>query len=104
MNYLLAMAPAPGQGGGSDGLISTIIMFAAIFAIFYFMIIRPQQKRQKEKQKMIDNMQVGDEVLTSSGIYGKINRIEDKIIILDVDDKVKMKFDKAAVGAVITKK
>jgi preprotein translocase subunit YajC len=66
MNYLLAMAPPSGQDGGGS-MYSTLIMFGAIFAIFYFMIIRPQQKRAKEKEKLISGIQKGDKVVTLSG-------------------------------------
>ncbi len=59
------MAPSGDGGGGS--LVSTIIMFGAIFLIFYFMIIRPQQKRAKEREKMLSNIQKGDKIVTSGG-------------------------------------
>jgi len=58
MYYLSAMAPQNGQGGGS--MISTLIMFGSIFAIFYFMIIRPQQKKAKEKEQMLNALKKGD--------------------------------------------
>ena len=61
MDILIAMAPQGGDGGGS--LISTLIMFGAIFAIFYFMIIRPQQKRAKEREKLLSNIEKGDKII-----------------------------------------
>lgn len=94
MNYLIAMAPAPGQDGGGS-MISTLVMFGAIFAIFYFMIIRPQQKRAKEKEKLISGIQKGDKVITLSGIHGTVDTVEDKTILLKVSDNVKMKFEKS---------
>lgn len=99
MNELLiAMAPA-GEGGGGS-LVSTLIMFGAIFAIFYFMIIRPQQKRTKEKQKMLDAIEKGDKVITSSGIHGTIAGIDDKTVLLQIADNVKIKIDRAAINVV----
>lgn len=101
MEILIAMAP---QGGGSANLISTLIMFGAIFLIFYFMIIRPQQKRAKEREKMLSNMQKGDKVITSGGLHGTIAGIDEKTVLLQVGDNVKMKFERSAVASVITSK
>lgn len=100
MNLILAMAPQQ-NGGGS--MVSTIIMFGAIFAIFYFMIIRPQQKRAKERTQMLNEIKAGDEVMTSGGLYGKISRLDEKTFILEVDDKVKLKFDRTAIANVVKK-
>jgi len=99
LDLLLAMAP---QGeGGSGSFVSTIIMFGAIFLIFYFMIIRPQQKRQKERDKMLNEIQKGDKVVTNSGMHGVIAGIEDKTYLVDFGNNIKIKFDKAAIGSVI---
>lgn len=100
MDLLLAMAPPDGQGGGS-GMISTLIMFGAIFAIFYFMIIRPQQKRAKEREKLLSAVQKGDKVVLSSGLYGTVAGLEEKTVLIDVGNNVKMKFDRSAIASVI---
>lgn len=101
MEILIAMAP---QGGGSANLISTLIMFGAIFLIFYFMIIRPQQKRAKEREKMLSNMQKGDKIITSGGMHGTIAGLDEKTILLQVGDNIKMKFEKSAIASIITSK
>ena len=100
MDLLLAMAPPDGQGGGG-GMISTLIMFGAIFAIFYFMIIRPQQKRAKEREKLLSAVQKGDKVILSSGLYGTVAGLEEKTVLLDVGNNVKMKFDRSAIASVV---
>ena len=82
-------------------MISTLIMFGAIFAIFYFMIIRPQQKRAKEREKLLSAIEKGDKVITSGGMHGTIAGIEDKIVLLDVGNNVKMKFDRSAIATVL---
>lgn len=101
MELLIAMAP---QGGGSANLISTLIMFGAIFLIFYFMIIRPQQKRAKQREKMLSNMQKGDKVVTSGGLHGTIAGLDEKTVLLQVGDNIKMKFEKSAIASVISSK
>ena len=102
LELLFAMAPQGGEGGG--GLISTLIMFGAIFLIFYFMIIRPQQKRAKEKAKLLSNLEKGDKVVTNGGIYGVIAGLEDKTALLQVSDNVKIKIDRSAITTVLAKK
>ncbi|NWF49588.1 MAG: preprotein translocase subunit YajC [Ignavibacteriaceae bacterium] len=83
---------------------STIIMFAAIFLIFYFMIIRPQQKRAKERDKMLAALEKGDKVVTSGGIHGTIAGIEDKSVLLQIADNVKVKVERSAINIVLEKK
>ncbi len=103
-NFLLAMAPQPGQGQGGGSMISTLIMFGAIFLIFYFMIIRPQQKRQKEREKMLNSLKKGDKVITSGGLHGTIAGIDEKTILLDVGNNVKLKFDRSAINTIASAK
>lgn len=99
---LFAMAPQGGEGGG--GLVSTLIMFGAIFLIFYFMIIRPQQKRAKEKEKLLSNLEKGDKVVTNGGIHGVIAGLEDKTALLMVSENTKIKIDRTAITTVLAKK
>lgn len=101
MEILLAMAPPQDGSGGGGSLISTLIMFGAIFAIFYFMIIRPQQKRAKEREKLLSAIQKGDKVILSSGLYGSVAGLEEKTCLIDVGNNVKMKFDRSAIASVI---
>jgi preprotein translocase subunit YajC len=93
------MAPQGGDGGGS--LISTLIMFGAIFAIFYFMIIRPQQKRAKEREKLLSNIEKGDKIVTSGGVHATIVGIEEKTVLIEIAPNVKIKVERSAIGSVI---
>jgi len=102
LELLFAMAPQGGEGGGS--LVSTLIMFGAIFLIFYFMIIRPQQKRAKEKDKMLSNLEKGDKVVTNGGIHGVIAGLEDKTALLMVSENTKIKVERSAITTVLAKK
>ena len=102
MNQIIfAMAPQGGAGGG--GLISTLIMFGAIFLIFYFMIIRPQQKRAKERDKLLSNLEKGNKVVTNGGIHGIIAGLEEKTALLQISDNTKIKIDRSAITTVLPK-
>lgn len=104
MIQLLAMAPPPDQAGGGGSLVSTLIMFGSIFAIFYFMIIRPQQKRAKEREALINSMNKGDKVVTSGGIHGTVAGMEDNTVLLQIHENVKIKIEKSAITTVLNKK
>lgn len=95
---------APSSDGGSGSLVSTVIMFGAIFLIFYFMIIRPQRKRAKEREKMLSNVEKGDKVVTSGGLHGVVAGIEDKTVLLAISDNVKVKVERSAISAVLSTK
>jgi len=101
LELLFAMAPQGGEGGG--GLVSTLIMFGAIFLIFYFMIIRPQQKRAKEKEKMLSNLEKGDKVVTNGGIHGIVAGLEEKTALLQISENTKIKVERSAITTVLPK-
>ncbi len=82
-HYILLMAPQGGDASG--GFMQSIILFGLIFVIFYFMIIRPQQKRQKERQKMIEALKKGDKVVTTGGIHGTIAGMEEKTLLIQIE-------------------
>ena len=79
---------------------SPLIPFAAIAVIFYFLIIRPQQQRQKEQAKLIESVKTGDTVVMSGGIHGIVTNVKEKTLLVKVADNVKIEFDKAAVVTV----
>jgi preprotein translocase subunit YajC len=98
MNSLLniiLMAP-PAEGGKSNPA-SFYIMMLLIIVVFYFFMIRPQVKKQKEMRNFRDSLAKGDKVITTGGIYGKINNISDNIITIDVGNNVILKVDKNAI-------
>jgi len=99
IEHIVFLMQPQGEGGG--GLTSTLVMFGLIFVIFYFMIIRPQQKRQKDRQKMLDAMKKGDKIVTSGGIHGTVIGVEDKIVLVQIADNVKVKVDRGSVGNVV---
>ncbi len=101
-NLLIALMAPQGGGDGGGGMISTVVMFALIIAIFYFMIIRPQSKRQKERQKMLEAVKKGDKVVTNGGLHGRVIALEDKTVLVEIADNVKVKVEKSAIGAVLS--
>ncbi|MDR1407216.1 MAG: preprotein translocase subunit YajC [Tannerella sp.] len=76
-----------------------IVMLVAIVAIFYFLMIRPQQKRQKDIQKAREAMKAGDKVVTAGGIHGRIKEISDTTILIEIAEGVRIRVDKASVYA-----
>lgn len=96
LNLILLQAGGGDQAAGGSGMMS-ILMIVALIAIFYFFMIRPQSKKQKEIKKFRDAMQKGDKVTTAGGIHGKIKEIKDSVIVLQIDDNVKITIDKAMV-------
>ena len=94
LSILLDVAPAT---TGNTSSWSSILMMVAIFAIFYFLLIRPQQKRQKEIRKFRAELKVGDKVVTSGGIFGKIREIKDDSFIIEIAENVRVKIDKNSV-------
>jgi len=79
MEFLLAQQAPQGQGNG----LITIIMMVAIFAVFYFLLIRPQQKRQKELQKQIQAVKNGDEIVSTGGIKGRVLEVKEDVVIVE---------------------
>ncbi|MGS2716559.1 preprotein translocase subunit YajC [Eionea flava] len=92
-------APAPALGGDFTGL----LLIAGMFILMYFMIIRPQRKRQKEHQSLIEGVSKGDEVLTTGGIIGKVTKVEGDYMVLNVSNNIEMTFQKVSLHAVLPK-
>jgi preprotein translocase subunit YajC len=104
MNSLIPAAWAQGAapaGGGSQ--ISFAVMIAAMIGMFYFVLIRPQQKKQKEHQALMSKLAAGDEVVTSGGLLGKVTDVGDSFVTLEVADGVRIKVQKFQVSALMPK-
>ena len=96
MNFLtITLQAQPAQQGG--GGLSLIIMMVAIFAIMYFLMIRPQQKKQKELQRFRNELKKGDKVVTVGGIYGTVVDIQDSTVLIKVDGETKLRVDKSSI-------
>jgi len=99
---LLMASPQAAEGaqGGSANSLMTFLPFIAIIAIFYFLIIRPQNKKQKETQKMLSALKKGDRVVTIGGIHGTIQSVKEQSVIVKVDENTKIEFSRSAVSSI----
>jgi len=100
----LGMSQSTDSASASGSMISTLITFAVIILIFYFLIIRPQRKRDKEAKNMLANIKKGDKVVTIGGIRGTVAVVKESTVIIKVDDNTRIEFSKNAVSAVLNKK
>ncbi len=98
---VLAQAAAAGGAAGPAGFNPTpIVYMICIFAIFYFLAIRPQSQRQKQLDAMIKSVKTGDRIVTSSGIHGMVSNVKETTLIVKIADNVKIELDKSSVGSV----
>jgi preprotein translocase subunit YajC len=102
-----AQAAAPAAAGGFGGLfgdgLSGLLMPVAMVAFFYFLILRPQQKRQKETKAMVEAIKSGDEVITAGGILGKVTKVTEQYIVVEVTAGSEITMQRAAVSQVLPK-
>lgn len=92
-----AMAPQ-GGGGGAQGF-TAFLPLILIFVIFYFLLLRPQQKKAKEHRNFLDSLKAGDAVITSGGIHGRITSVEDAVVTLEIADKVRVRVSKSHIAS-----
>ena len=95
--------PKPPTTPQQPSLFQSIFPFILIFVLFYFLLIRPQKKRQREMQEQIAALKTGDKVITAGGIHGLVTNVKERSVTLKVADNVKMEFEKASVTTVIKK-
>jgi preprotein translocase subunit YajC len=93
MNVLLNMLPQAAEGNP----LMSFAPFVLIIIVFYFFMIRPQMKRQKELRKYREALKKGDKVITTGGIYGKVAEVKDQHVTVEIADGVKVKMDKSAI-------
>lgn len=99
---LAADAAVPAAGAQSS-ILSMLPMMVMFFAVFYFLLLRPQQKRAKTHKKMMADLSLGDEIVTAGGILGQINKISDDFITMTIAEGVEMKMQKSSITSVVPK-
>jgi len=100
-----AYGPQGGAGGQSSGggsPMSLIFMIIAIFAVMYFLMIRPQQRQKKQHADMMSQLSKGDKVVTTGGIHGTVAGVKDNLVILKIADNVKVEINRASVGQIVS--
>jgi len=105
MSFFIPYAAAQDPAGATSttGGWETILLIGGMFVLMYFMIIRPQRKRQKEHKSLMDNLGKGDEVVTTGGILGKVIKVDENYMVLEVSKGVELKFQKISIHAVLPK-
>jgi len=96
-----AMGPSPAGGGNGGGIMSVLPLMIGMFAIMYFLIIRPQQKQRKDREALLAAVKKGDRVVTSSGIYGTVVGLSEQTVTLKVAEQVKLEFERSAIGRIV---
>lgn len=95
-----AMAPPGGQGGSSTDALMGFLPMILIFAVFYFLLIRPQQKKAKDHKMMLENLKKGDSIITQGGLYGKVLSLTDQVAVVEIADKVKVKVSRSHIAGI----
>ena len=103
MSFLIPVAEAQNASAPAGDGFASILLIGGMFALMYFMIIRPQRKRQKEHQTLMQDLAKGDEVVTTGGILGKVLKVDDSYMVLEVSGNVELKFQKQSLHAVLPK-
>lgn len=99
----VAYAAGPAAGGGAAGSMASFIPLILIFAVFYFMLIRPQQKQAKLQRQFLSDLKTGNKVVTTGGIHGTITGLTDSVVTLEIADNVRIKISRASIGSPFTK-
>ncbi len=102
MSFFIQDAWAQGAAPASDPWLS-MLPLVIIFVVFYFLLIRPQQKRQKEHKDMISKLVTGDEVVTAGGVLGKVAEVGESFVHVEIADGVQIKVQRQTIGAVVPK-
>ena len=102
VDIVYAMGQGGAAGQGAQGGFTAFVPLILMFVIFYFLLIRPQQKKTKEHREMIENLKKGDRIVTAGGIYGNITGLDDATITLEIAEKVRIKLARNNVGALVS--
>lgn len=103
MDSIISTAWAQGAPAGQGDPLLSFLPLIIIFVLFYFLLIRPQSKRQKEHRKMVEALATGDEIVTAGGVLAKVTAVGDQFLTVEVADGVQLKIQRHTVGAVLPK-
>lgn len=94
---VIAMAPSGGGGEGGGSLLNLALPFGFVIVIMYFLVIRPQSKKQKEHQAFLNQLKSGDKVVTQGGMLGRVTGVNDDTITIEISDRVRVKMQRSAI-------
>ncbi len=101
LHALIAQAQSASPAAGGPNPIASFVPLILIFIIMYFLLFRPQMRKQKEQQRLVSTLKTGDRVVTASGIHGLISNVKDTTVIVKVADNVKIEMEKSAVTNIV---
>ena len=104
MSFIPLLQGAASAATGSQSMLMTVLPFVLIIAIFYFFIIRPQNKKQKEAEQMRNALSKGDKVVTIGGVHGTVASVKESTVIIKVEDGARIEFDRSAISSVVSDK
>lgn len=101
MNIAHALGMGGATGHSGSGGIASFIPLILMFVIFYFLLIRPQQKKTKEHRQMVDNLKTGDRIVTSGGLHGRVTGVSENALTVEIAEKVRVKVNRSSVSALM---
>jgi preprotein translocase subunit YajC len=105
MDFLAyAMGGGTGGGGGQGGGFGAFIPLILMFAIFYFLLIRPQQKKAKQHRELLSALKEGDKVVSSGGLHGTITGLKDDVVTMEIAPKIRVKVSRGSIAGIVSKK
>jgi len=103
LDFLISSAWAEGAAVAQPNLLETLVPFLILIAVFYFFLIRPQSKRMKEHQQLVQSLAKGDEIVTNGGLVGKVTQVGENFVSVEIADNIEVKVQKQAIGSVLPK-
>ena len=103
MNFLAYAMGTGGSGGGQGGSFGAFVPLILMFAIFYFLLIRPQQKKAKQHREMISSVKKGDRVVSSGGLHGLVTGLTDDVVTMEIAPKIRVKVSRGSIAGVLSK-
>lgn len=103
LGFFIDSAWAQAAGGGQASGLSALLFPIGLIVVFYFLLIRPQQKKQKEHRQMVEALSAGDEIVTGGGVLGKVTEIGDQFLTVEIADRVQIKIQRHTIAAVLPK-
>ncbi|KAF0217736.1 MAG: preprotein translocase subunit [Geobacteraceae bacterium] len=103
LGLAFAMGTPPGGQGGGQSALMNLVPLVFMFAIFYFLLIRPQQKKAKDHRALLDSLKKGDQVITAGGMHGKVTALDGDVVTLEIATGVNVKLNKGHIASVVKK-